>query len=202
MLLMVDTSPGECGKAADMVRQALCTYGLYILVVYRGQIQIHSLRKMPRPKCLDRHLLACLLAPADPGCCMQGDTSPQSDPMLYLQSVSSLIHWYRRYGRDPQGRWVPLVVNTHGWVKGLGFDLLADILRILAPTHVVQVLSASANKNLPAGNFWSPPGAPPSHILCVRAAGNAVDADDAKARDVLVAAAKPSGEAFARKRSH
>jgi hypothetical protein len=29
----------------------------------------------------------------------------------------------------------PLVINTPGWITGLGLDLLAEVLRCAAPTH-------------------------------------------------------------------
>jgi hypothetical protein len=29
----------------------------------------------------------------------------------------------------------PLVINTHGWVSGVGLDMLCELLRGAAPTH-------------------------------------------------------------------
>lgn len=74
----------------------------------------------------------------------QGDTSPQSEPGAYLRSVQSLHAWYCHHAGSVanDGRsqcWPPLIVNTHGWVKGLGLDLLADILRCVRPSHVVRL---------------------------------------------------------------
>ena len=34
---------------------------------------------------------------------------------------------------------VPLVVNTQGWVKGIGLDLLNSTVASVAPQHVVRV---------------------------------------------------------------
>ncbi|RVW35537.1 Polynucleotide 5'-hydroxyl-kinase NOL9 [Vitis vinifera] len=34
---------------------------------------------------------------------------------------------------------LPLVVNTPGWVKGIGHDILVDVLKYIAPTHVVKI---------------------------------------------------------------
>lgn len=59
---------------------------------------------------------------------------------------------------------LPLVINTHGWIKGLGLDVLIDILRYTVPTHVVDVQSAKANKNLPPGNFWETTMEPLSRV--------------------------------------
>lgn len=69
----------------------------------------------------------------------QGDVSPQSDPDRYMSAVQSLYNQYLAMGTDAHGRWPPLVVNTHGWVKGLGLELLAHVLRVVQPTHLVHV---------------------------------------------------------------
>ncbi len=70
----------------------------------------------------------------------QGDTSPQGDPELYCAAVRSLYSWYLHSAADPlTGLWPPLVVNTHGWVKGVGLDVLAEVLLAVAPSHVLQV---------------------------------------------------------------
>lgn len=37
---------------------------------------------------------------------------------------------------------VPLVVNTQGWVKGMGYDLLVEAMQHMAPTHMIQVICA------------------------------------------------------------
>lgn len=50
----------------------------------------------------------------------------------------------------------PLVVNTHGWVKGMGFDVLGELLGSLPVTHLVQLAAANPKKNLPPGAFWLP----------------------------------------------
>ncbi len=56
------------------------------------------------------------------------------------------------------------MVNAHGWVKGLGFDLLVDTLRGLPVTHFLHLMAPNQRKNLPQGVFWAGPpggGAPP-----------------------------------------
>ena len=37
---------------------------------------------------------------------------------------------------------------------GVGFDILVDMLRNIAPTHVVKINISAKNKNLPSGLFW------------------------------------------------
>lgn len=77
---------------------------------------------------------------------------------------------------------VPLIVNTPGWVKGvifsllwlhewspivlsvwhlhlffipgIGYDILVDILKYIAPSHVVKINISAGRKNLPSGAFW------------------------------------------------
>lgn len=84
---------------------------------------------------------------------MQGDTSPQCNPDLYVSSVASLYRWYAEHGCGADGAWPPLVINLHGWIKGMGLDMLVDILRAVTPTHLVQV--GVARKLLPSNTLVS-----------------------------------------------
>ncbi|CAB1116186.1 unnamed protein product [Ectocarpus sp. CCAP 1310/34] len=67
----------------------------------------------------------------------------------------------------------PLVVNTDGWVKGMGEDLLGAVIDAVRPRHIVQILGTSTAKSfeldlarLPEGcevhrvGAWSPPPVP------------------------------------------
>lgn len=87
----------------------------------------------------------------------QGDVSPESDPGRYVEAVRRLVSWYWRDaatataadggggggvgggsggGAQAQAQAPPpLVVNTHGWIAGLGLELTAEVLRAAAPTH-------------------------------------------------------------------
>ncbi|MBA0834756.1 hypothetical protein Goarm_007083, partial [Gossypium armourianum] len=49
---------------------------------------------------------------------------------------------------------LPLIVNTPGWVKGIGYEILVDMLRYICPTHVVKINISAESKNLPGGAFW------------------------------------------------
>eukprot|EP00898_Chlorokybus_atmophyticus_P006849 jgi/Chlat1/7165/Chrsp57S06747 len=82
-----------------------------------------------------------------------GDITPKSDPELCFETTCNLYGYFRDHYL-PEG--VPLVVNTHGWVKGIGLDILIELLRYIQPSHVVQVQSGSkaANKSLLKGTFW------------------------------------------------
>lgn len=91
-----------------------------------------------------------------------GDTSPASDPVRYLQYIQELYRWYCQHAAAAavagqpaqQHRLPPLVVNTHGWVKGMGFDVLVELLQSLPVSHLVQIAAANPKKNLPPGTFW------------------------------------------------
>jgi len=69
-----------------------------------------------------------------------GDTSPGSDPELYEESVEALLGDCDRTGAGAAGEGkekrvgrrsvrTTVVVNTHGWVQGLGLDVLCRFLR-------------------------------------------------------------------------
>ncbi|XP_041859153.1 polynucleotide 5'-hydroxyl-kinase NOL9 [Melanotaenia boesemani] len=62
-----------------------------------------------------------------------GQSSCESDLDRYLESLKSL--WRRR----PQSSETPIIINTMGWVKGFGFQLLVDLIRLLPVSHVVQL---------------------------------------------------------------
>uniref|UniRef100_A0A8U7NUT6 Polynucleotide 5'-hydroxyl-kinase NOL9 n=1 Tax=Corvus moneduloides TaxID=1196302 RepID=A0A8U7NUT6_CORMO len=60
-----------------------------------------------------------------------GQTSCEQDTERYLDVVKYVFSCYKKE--------VPLVINTMGWVKGEGLLLLIDIIRLLAPSHIVQM---------------------------------------------------------------
>ncbi|XP_036388316.1 polynucleotide 5'-hydroxyl-kinase NOL9 isoform X1 [Megalops cyprinoides] len=70
-----------------------------------------------------------------------GETSCERDLDRYLESLKFL---WRSYSRD-----TPIIINTMGWVKGFGFQLLVDFVRLFSVTHVVQ-LSYGATYQCPA----------------------------------------------------
>ncbi|KAJ8689262.1 Polynucleotide 5'-hydroxyl-kinase grc3 [Pleurotus ostreatus] len=81
-----------------------------------------------------------------------GSTTPRSSPSHYLASVDSLFQTYRTEvqtpGLEPLAdnricEYIPLVVNTMGWVKGLGASLLESIEEIVQPTHVFELQSST-----------------------------------------------------------
>ncbi|KAJ3410946.1 Polynucleotide 5'-hydroxyl-kinase nol9 [Chytridiales sp. JEL 0842] len=79
-----------------------------------------------------------------------GSTSPKYDPDYYMACILEL---YSVYSNDSKTKGLPLVINTDGWVKGMGLDLLLHFVKTIRPDHVIQLLpntifsSASKNRN-------------------------------------------------------
>ncbi|XP_054856949.1 polynucleotide 5'-hydroxyl-kinase NOL9 [Eublepharis macularius] len=69
-----------------------------------------------------------------------GETNCEQETERYLDSLKYV---FSAYERD-----VPLVINTMGWVKGAGLLLLIDIIRLLSPSHIVQI-SADNFRDMP-----------------------------------------------------
>ncbi|KAL3748319.1 hypothetical protein ACJRO7_009538 [Eucalyptus globulus] len=102
--------------------------------------------------------IPCLKTPER--CFFFGDVSAKRDPAAYLKCIYALYDYLREGHRslnskeDPAIVGLPLVVNTPGWVKGVGFDVLVKTLRYISPTHVVKINISAESKNLPPGHFW------------------------------------------------
>lgn len=89
-----------------------------------------------------------------------GANASNSHPRLYAQSIMQCYDHYRRF---LGGQGVPLIINTQGWVTGLGLDLLHKTVKYIQP-HVVEmrnnfevldfpgstVLQAHARRNTPS----------------------------------------------------
>ncbi|KAK6544177.1 Polynucleotide 5'-hydroxyl-kinase grc3 [Orbilia ellipsospora] len=64
-----------------------------------------------------------------------GYTSPREDPKYYLRCARDLMLEYRKLAEH--GEKLTLVVNTCGWVKGMGRELLQELVLICEPTDMV-----------------------------------------------------------------
>ncbi|ORZ08728.1 hypothetical protein BCR42DRAFT_335307 [Absidia repens] len=92
-----------------------------------------------------------------------GTTSARMDPTYYQQCIKQLLSKYRQESeewtkiahQDQDGSFLlPLVVNTHGWTSGLGYDILLSLMENAKPTHVFGLMSLAASgygleKNFP-----------------------------------------------------
>uniref|UniRef100_A0A6B0VEE9 Putative 5'-hydroxyl-kinase nol9 n=1 Tax=Ixodes ricinus TaxID=34613 RepID=A0A6B0VEE9_IXORI len=69
-----------------------------------------------------------------------GHVSPASQPDAYSAAVSKLLEHCRQHFPN-----TPLVVNTMGWVAGIGLSLLVDVIRRTSPTDLIQLRPGSAD---------------------------------------------------------
>ncbi|KAG8053129.1 hypothetical protein GUJ93_ZPchr0001g30154 [Zizania palustris] len=113
------------------------------------------------PGCLSFHVVdkafSDLLNPSlreTERCCFFGDISSKRDPETYLNCLFHLYDYFVEKYRCSVSETIPLIVNTPGWVKGAGFDMLVEMLRYICPTIVVQIRISVQSKNLPDGMFW------------------------------------------------
>ncbi|XP_078495940.1 polynucleotide 5'-hydroxyl-kinase NOL9-like [Ciona intestinalis] len=103
--------------------------------------------------------------------CYYGHNTPSGDPDLYsscvqfvLQSLFGVLHG------NLDG---PLVVNTMGWIRALGLQLLIDTIRMVNPTHIMQFQTAKDSRNLApmtkefvsSTTGWLTPQSPACHEL-------------------------------------
>lgn len=94
-----------------------------------------------------------------------GDVSPRDDPAHYVAAVADLVEFFRtelQYtthasqvqthlgvpptlcdptptARSRQEQRMPLLINTHGWLKGLGLDLVQQVTALVQPSHIVDL---------------------------------------------------------------
>ncbi|XP_071531731.1 polynucleotide 5'-hydroxyl-kinase NOL9-like [Panulirus ornatus] len=72
-----------------------------------------------------------------------GETSPK----FMLQKYMGAVQYLHQLSLEQPS--IPLVVNTMGWTRGTGLDIMLDILRIIKPTHVIQIQSSNHANNFP-----------------------------------------------------
>lgn len=48
-------------------------------------------------------------------------------------------------------------------MQGLGFEVLAQVLESISPSHVMQLTTFNPNNNLPLDMWWLPEGLPTQH---------------------------------------
>ncbi|KAK4781563.1 hypothetical protein SAY86_015665 [Trapa natans] len=107
-------------------------------------------------------------------CYFFGDVSSSRDPGKYLQCVYALYDYYRDElckSENSKSSMVelPLIVNTPGWIKGSGYEVLVKMLNYVSLTHVVKLRSYNDSKDLPRGAFWCDNGCNHSTLLEIKA---------------------------------
>ncbi|KAG8932246.1 Polynucleotide 5'-hydroxyl-kinase grc3 [Tulasnella sp. 417] len=108
-----------------------------------------------------------------------GSTTPRSNPSHYISAISSLLQVFRvelQCGQElPNGAGdhqesssdrrtppkiystIPLIINTQGWVKGMGADLARRIEELAQPTHVFELLPRPLDRELDLYGFEGGP---------------------------------------------
>ena len=74
-----------------------------------------------------------------------GSTSPKANPLSFFNGVKQLIEDYETLCKE-QSSDIPLIINTDGWVKGMGYEILSSTIDTLKPGHVVQILGSTKAK--------------------------------------------------------
>ncbi|KAI9276132.1 Pre-mRNA cleavage complex II protein Clp1-domain-containing protein [Sporodiniella umbellata] len=74
-----------------------------------------------------------------------GSTTARSHPDYYSECIRALVaHW------RPFATQIPLVVNTQGWISGVGYALLLHHIQTVQPTDIFMMRHQHSNyKNLP-----------------------------------------------------
>jgi len=98
-----------------------------------------------------------------------GNITSRSDPVAYVAAVSALVAKYESLlseansvsdgikGSRAEARRrqrIPLVVNTDGWVKGLGYEILRSVLDTVRPLRAIQIVGTGGGKRFDLSDQW------------------------------------------------
>ena len=82
-----------------------------------------------------------------------GDITSKSDPDTYINIANKLMYKYQEFITSSEYSDVPLLVNTDGWVKGLGYEILSAIVGVCNSAHIVQILGNTKAKSFDMSSF-------------------------------------------------
>ncbi len=74
-----------------------------------------------------------------------GSTSSKVNPLSYSQVVHQLMKDFATFC-DTKSTHVPLIVNTDGWVKGMGYEMLSSIIETVKPANLIQIIGSTKAK--------------------------------------------------------
>ncbi|KAL7540375.1 hypothetical protein ACHAXR_010053 [Thalassiosira sp. AJA248-18] len=86
-----------------------------------------------------------------------GDITSKADPDTYIQMASQLFRRYEELKKQEGNSTLPLLVNTDGWVKGLGYEILSAIIGCVNPGHIVQIMGNTKAKSFDMSSHSSGP---------------------------------------------
>ncbi|KAG0633026.1 hypothetical protein HOY80DRAFT_1108276 [Tuber brumale] len=90
-----------------------------------------------------------------------GYTSPREDPSAYIRAILALLSDYRSAALADPG---PLLVNSAGWTKSLGLELLQEIIQASCTTDIIYITSAPGHP-IPIMDVLPPISPPRVHVL-------------------------------------
>lgn len=74
-----------------------------------------------------------------------GYTTSKINPVRYIESVRSLLQRYETICSE-MGENIPLVINTDGWIKGMGYEILSSVIDSVNPHHIIQIIGSTKAK--------------------------------------------------------
>lgn len=75
------------------------------------------------------------------GTYIAGGTSPSVHPRLYIKALFQAYEKYLQLCATLKDTYIPLLINTAGWVTGLGLSILQYIYRYCDISHIVELNS-------------------------------------------------------------
>lgn len=76
-----------------------------------------------------------------------GHVTSRNDPTTYVEMISDLMSVYQeRMVNKSNDEEISLIVNTDGWVKGFGFEMISTAIERFQPTFVIQLVADSPSK--------------------------------------------------------
>lgn len=81
-----------------------------------------------------------------------GSTVARDNPRYFLECVTELINiWRTEFAQVTTDTstedLIPLVINTCGWIKGMGLDLLISVIHEAKPTDICALYKENKDKN-------------------------------------------------------
>ncbi|XP_069182102.1 polynucleotide 5'-hydroxyl-kinase NOL9 isoform X1 [Procambarus clarkii] len=70
-----------------------------------------------------------------------------TNPQFMLHRYIAAVQYLNQLSQEQSS--LPLIINTMGWTQGTGLSIMLDVLRIIKPTHVVQIQSTRKKINFP-----------------------------------------------------
>lgn len=73
-----------------------------------------------------------------------GFTTSKANPVRFMSAVKCLLEDIDNLQRDPTC--CGLVINTDGWVKGMGYEILSTLIDAAEPNQIVQLIGSTRAK--------------------------------------------------------